>query len=761
MAAAAIHALEAHGEPGLTFTPEALKRQNELLRKELENQKWVFERFLESPSWRLTSPLRWIAHRFRKRDKGLVEAPTSGSKTDEDPTGAEDAYPGSLKTAFSTLANAALENFLASKITIRLKDSNRPLISIILVLFNRAELTLACVRSIIENVHEDFELILVDNASTDRTPRLLQRIQGAHIIHNPENRNFLVAVNEGARKCRGEYILLLNNDAQLLPATVGSALDTIRSSSDIGAVGGKLILLDGTLQEAGSIVWRDGSCTGYGRDDDPFGGAYMFRRDVDYCSGAFLLTPRRTWEQLGGFDEIYKPAYYEETDYCFRLWQIGQRVVYEPNAAVIHYEFGSSEATRDATQLQAEHQRIFEERHRSALKAQQPPGTDRLVYARAKHLGPKVLVIDDRVPHLWLGSGFPRAHALLTELLKHGCFVTLCPLAEINEPWDLVYADIPKEVEVMMGMELSALPLFLKSREGYYDMIIVSRPHNMGLMAPFLQEHSDHGDGPSVIYDAEAVFTFREAGFRKLAGNPFPEEEFRQTLAAEIGLAGAADCVLSVSDLERSIFLEHGIPKVEILGHSIRTDPTPAAFADRDGLLFVGAIHQEFSPNADSLAWFLAEIFPKVRAKLGNVHLTVAGINESGQVRALADPSVNFTGHVVDLTDLYGKSRLLIAPTRFAAGIPHKVHESAARGLPVVATSILAKELGWTSRELAIADTADDFANRCVHAYTDEVLWMGLRDAALERVQKECSPKVFEERVGQILRAAKRGVQLT
>ena len=151
------------------------------------------------------------------------------------------------------------------------------------------------------------EVIVIDNASTDETPRLLDRVQGARVVRNSANVHFLLAVNQAARLARGDYLLLLNNDAQLQPGSLDAALATLESSPDIGAVGGRIILLDGMLQEAGSIIWRDGSCLGYGRNDDPFAPMYMFRRDVDYCSGAFLLTPRAIWEQLDGFDEAFAP----------------------------------------------------------------------------------------------------------------------------------------------------------------------------------------------------------------------------------------------------------------------------------------------------------------------------------------------------------------------------------------------------------------------------------------------------------------------
>jgi GT2 family glycosyltransferase len=761
MAATASCAPENHGDAGLTFTPEALRRQNELLqtlRKELASQKWVFEQFLKSPSWRLTYPLRWIAGHFRRRP---AETSLSNAEIEERVPLPSDEHSVDLKAAFTSLCSLSLENIFASDGMIELRRAAKPAVSIVLVLFNRAELTLACLRSIAETVNEEFEVILVDNASSDDTPRLLEHIHGAHIIRNSENRNFLLGVNQAVRACRGDYILLLNNDAVLLPGAVRNALRTIRGSSDIGAVGGKIVLLDGTLQEAGSVIWRDGSCLGYGRGDNPFSPPYMFRRDVDYCSAAFLLTSRSAWDQLGGLDETFRPAYYEETDYCLRLWQRGLRVVYEPTSAVIHYEFASSGSVSSATELQADHQRIFEERHRPVLKRHESPTPDRLIHARSRHDGRKILFIDDRVPHLWLGSGFPRAHTLLQALLKYSCFVTLYPLSETDEPWEVVYSDIPREVEVTVGTQPNMLPLFLKSREGYYDTIVVSRPHNMELLAPVLAENRKSFENVSVIYDAEALFAFREAGLRKLEGIPMSREEFSKTLADEIALAGRADLVISVSELERRTFLEHGIHRVEILGHSVEPAPTCTTFAEREGLLFVGAVHEESSPNGDSLVWFLTEVLPRVLSRLGNVRLTIAGVNESERVRALAGRSVELAGHVPDLTDLYGRSRLLIAPTRYAAGIPHKVHESAARGLPVVATSLLARQLGWTENELAIADDAEGFANRCIESYQDETRWTGLRNAALERVRAECSPKAFHEKVGQILRSVKPAVRLT
>jgi GT2 family glycosyltransferase len=402
------------------FRQSELRRQLEATERELANQKWVFERFLESPAWRMTYPIRWLARQARKiaspsgRDRRANGAPGEGEKSEQilKPSPGEPARwlsrrplpegEGSpVKELLTTAYRASLHNFLCAERPLRLPRSENPEISIILVLFNRAELTLQCLRSIAEHGFERLEVIIIDNASTDETGKLLDLIDGATIIRNTENRHFVLAVNQTAREARGEFILLFNNDAQLLPGALRSALKTIRQDSRIGAVGGRLVMLDWSLQEAGSIVWRDGSCLGYGRGDDPFAPMYMFRRDVDYCSAAFLLTPRAAWQRLGGFDEAFQPAYYEDSDYCARLWEGGLRVVYDPQATILHYEFGASNMP-NAIDLQLAHQKLFESRHQNWLSNHQTSDPDAILPARMKEDGnQRLLFIEDRVPHGW------------------------------------------------------------------------------------------------------------------------------------------------------------------------------------------------------------------------------------------------------------------------------------------------------------------------------------------------------------------------
>ena len=216
-------------------------------------------------------------------------------------------------------------------------------------------------------------------------------------------------------------------------------------------MGGKILLADGKLQEAGSILWSDGSALGYGRGEDPNLPQYEFRRPVDYCSGAFLFTPRAIFLELGGFNDVYGPAYYEDADYCMQVWKAGFQVIYEPRAVIRHYESASSGGNEAARPAMAANQQIFRQRWSEQLHRHLPPSTGNILSARLapSAKGLKILYIHDRVPHQYLGTGFPRGVEILRALAGHGhhvtCFTFMFPLREHE------YSDIPRDIELLDG----------------------------------------------------------------------------------------------------------------------------------------------------------------------------------------------------------------------------------------------------------------------------------------------------------------------
>jgi len=675
------------------------------------------------------------------------------------------------KELYHAKAGEALNAFWRSQERLEFKLGEcSPKVSIILILYNKASLTLRCLRSLMEASSPPFELIIVDNASKDETSKLLNRIDGAVIVRNTSNEGFLLACNAAARKARGKHLLFLNNDTIVFPKAIAEAVKTQESDGRIGAVGARIINLDGKLQEAGSIIWKNGECQGYGRLDDPFFGAYMYQREIDYGSGAFLLTPRDLFEDMGGFDEDYRPAYYEDSDYCTRLRKRALKIVYEPFSVIYHCEFGSATPDFSPFGLMAEHQKIFQNKHREFLENNQlDRERDSVWKARDSRRNRKnVLFIDDRVPYAILGSGFPRAKEILRELHGSNSLVTFFPTLVFNDPWESVYAEFPRDLEVILGLGLGRMEQFLVARKGCFDVVLVSRPHNMKGLKATLSRHPEVFKNVKIIYDAEAVFTNRERiYYNEFVATSTPKGRFKSFLRnlqidldfkREMDLANGVSVVLSVSEHEKSQFEKHSGSEVMVLGHSIKKITAPECaqeFSERRDFLFLGAIHGHPTPNSDSVIWFAKEVFPRIQQKLGTeVLFKVAGINQSPEVSKLESSSVRILGPIQDLDEVFSQARVFVAPTRFAAGIPHKVHEAASRGLPSVISHLLCEQLGWTHGVEVLSASVkntDEYADFCVRLYQDKDLWKKIQAAALQRVQSDCAPEQFSRTLRRAL----------
>ncbi|MEQ8315635.1 MAG: glycosyltransferase [Gammaproteobacteria bacterium] len=728
-----------------TMSFKELEERYEALQKHVRNVEDAYQLIQTSLSWRVTTPLRYVKNLLgssRNSDDDDGNVPEKKQSKENEST---------LKAEYDRDAQRKLDTFLTSNERLVFPKSDNPRLSIVLVFYNRAPLSYLCLRSILEQVDEAYELIIVDNQSTDETPGLLDRLDGVVIERNAENLGFVKAVNQAAKLVKGKYLLLLNNDALLEEGAVQAAIETMQQSDDVGAVGAKIKLLDGTLQEAGSIIWNDGACSGYGRGRNPTAAEFMMQRDVDYCSGAFLMVESQLFQELGCFDEEYAPAYYEESDFCIRLRQLGYRIVYDPRIQITHYEFASSGGISGAGKLQQAHREILCKNHPVFLSRQYDNNPENMLLARTANNYPNVLIIDDRVPYPSLGAGYPRCSHILNSLARLPVNLSFYPLLYPDDNWDDVYSLLEPNIEVMLGRGMEGLLDFLQERKGFYQTIMVSRVHNMEYFNRTLNPHEELLDGVEIIYDAEAVSAPREVLQRKLWGESISDAQARQMVADELAQARDADKVVAVSEQEASIYHEHQIRNTIVLGHRLPMEPTPKSFAERSGLLFVGALRDEGSPNVDSLLWFLMNCLPALEQKIPELKLYIVGDNTVPSLSTVAKNNVVFTGRLDSIEEYYNDCRVFIAPTRFAAGIPHKVHEAASKGLPCVTTSLLARQLQWSNgEELLSADEPEDFVKQCAQLYSDEKLWQKIRETGLEAVERDCSEQSFQQNLRQL-----------
>ncbi len=642
-----------------------------------------------------------------------------------------------------------LQRLLAGTQTHEFPSAVSPRVSFVVVLHNKAHLSLLTIESVLQTADLTYELVIVDNGSTDLTSRMLDRIKGAKILRNATNVGFGPACIQAAAAASGQYLCFLNNDALPAPDAVSVMLENFDREA-VGAVGAKILLADGTLQEAGSIIWSDGSALGYGRRDDPDLPQYNFRRPVDYCSAVFLITPKELFHRLGGFSEQFAPAYYEDTDYCMVLWQNGLSVVYEPLAHALHYESASSGGNDPATAMMAAHQLKFKEKWAPVLERHYDPGPSNICAARisVNVRSLRILYIDDRIPKRTLGAGFPRSNDVVTGLARMGCHVVCStstfPLVEDGR------TDLPQEVELFDGYRYRQ-----KLFDEYLpcaDIVWVSRPHNFKLLLE--QNRSAFTDRKfTLVYDAEAIFSQRTHGRNLYLGEDGDPQHFLEpsSLEEELSLAKLADSVVVVSEADRQVMLQADMRSVHVVGHSISVVPTTSSFPERDTFLFVGAVHGSNSPNADSIRDFCRAQWPIIHRATG-ANFVVAGYGTETLRNEITDATVRILGAQDDLRPLYERARVFVVPTRYAAGMPFKAHEAAGFGVPMVVSPVISKQMQWTHGEdYFAANSLDEMSGYCVRLFGDQPLWERFRANSLVRVGAELSPGAFAERLHLIL----------
>lgn len=662
--------------------------------------------------------------------------------------------PPDPKAAVRAHADRALAAWMAVPRMIALPAPAQPALTVVLVLYNQAGLARRTLQALADQRGADFETVIVDNASDAATAQLLLRVTGARLVRNAENLGFLRAANQGAALARGRAIAFLNSDAFLQPDALAEALAAMDADGSIGALGGRVVLTAGGLQEAGNAIFRDGSAGGIGRGEDPWRAEARSARATDYVSGVFLVTPRALWRALGGFDEAFAPAYYEDTDYCLRVWQAGFRCVVEPRVLLEHVEWGSAPGA-SATELMRRNREVFVERHGAWLAGQPSPAAlplqgDRWRSPQDRPVRrPRVLVIDNEVPHAWKGGGLPRARSMLQAL--DGWPVTFYPLWGIEDTWGAVEATVPRSVDVALGHGMGGLESFLERRRGLYDVLLVSRPPNLRALVPLRQRRPDLFAGMRLVYDAEALFALRDIALAGVRGRPYTRAAAAAHVAEEVALAADAADVLVVSERDAGHFRRAG-RRTHVLAHSIPVRRAVPAAGARDGLLFVGALMPQ-TPNEDGVLWFVHEVLPRLARRRGSATaLSVVGVCQSPAVAALDGPTVRILGMQDALEPWYDAARVFVAPVRFAGGVPAKVIEAAAHGIPVVASSLLVRQLGWRDgTDIQGARDADAFADRIARLLDDEALWRRQRAAAWAQCARRYDPTLFARILRSVL----------
>lgn len=675
-------------------------------------------------------------------------------RTNNQPTFRPSSPFGGLdhRDALLSSLQVKLSSFLRSKASWSFMADPPISLSIIIPVSNQAALTFGCLEALRSQMVRDIEIIIIDNASADETKILIPRMRGVLSLINQSNLSFAESCNQGAAMASGQFLLFLNNDAFVLPGALETLTTTMVANPHVGAVGGKLLRPDGMIQEVGAYVLPDGTTVGRCRGTSPesHNASQMMR--VDFCSAAFLLVRKDAFHQVGGFDVRYSPAYYEDVDLCIRLARAGFPCIVEPRAEAVHIERGSSESLSSPDELISKNKELLCHLHPDLLHLHRLGAH----HTSAGSPSPTVLIIDDTLPSGSEGQGLGRAEKLLFELCKFDLSISFYgaheqdPLGE-SKPPEHVKMIAPKPFEGEVTFFRRILPEFAA--------VLVSRPHHMEVLQSALRSIPQISRTPTIIYDAEAIQAKREIlKFEILQDSALNDDEIIEIVCNEVAVARDADVIITSSTLEAMAFTDFGFAPPIVLSHSVSPTPTPAAYSDREHFLHVGPLLNESTPNSDGILWFITEVMPHIKNLLQdqNISLHAVGRCTVPRISELQGNNFKLLGKISDLTATYNRHRVFVAPTRYSAGIPIKVIEAAARGIPCVVGPVLAAQLGWNDEEeVLVGYDASDFGAKCAALYVNGDLWQEIRTRALDRVRKQFSSGQFSEAVQKIVTCIK------
>ncbi len=593
----------------------------------LEELRSVHEWVLGTASWRFTRPFRvfgrMVNNLARARAWNPLRWPLLISQAVR--TISTQGLGGALERSQSTrvqhgeperIDQAAVESIGNPEPPPGFAVPGDPEVSIVIPVFNKWAYTAACLRSLAETeCSAGFEVIVVDDQSSDETPARLGQVSGLVYLRNEKNLGFVGSCNRGAAAARGRYIVMLNNDTQVLDGWLDALLDTFTRYPDTGMAGARLVYPDGTLQEAGGLIFNDGSGWNYGKGDDAGRPEYQYIREVDYCSGACIMLETRLFRELEGFDTHYAPAYYEDTDLAFRVRRKGLKVRLQPAATIVHHEGVTSgtDIGAGAKRYQAVNREKFLQRWADELSTYPEPIGDpddrgEIRRARDHRLRGRVLVIDAYTPEPDQDSGSVRLCYLMDCLGQLGYGVTF--MAD-NRAHAGRYTTALQQagVEVIYEPWVDSLQSFFSDRGKDFDFVMISRHYIASNYRALLRRHCPQA---KFIFDTVDLHYLREERMAELENSLPLKHSAAQTRRSELSVINAADATIVVSPVEKAV-LQEAAPgaRVHVISNVHEVEGSRRPFSERKDLFFVGGY--QHPPNIDAAKWFVGSIWPLVR----------------------------------------------------------------------------------------------------------------------------------------------------
>jgi GT2 family glycosyltransferase len=633
-----------------------------------------------------------------------------------------------------------------------LPDTPSPAVSVIIPVHNKSKYTYACLYSIYENRPDvEFEVIVVDDCSTDDTQDMLKTIGGIQVMQNTTNLGFAASVNRGAESARGEYLLIANNDTLVHPGWMDELFAVMSSRPDIGLVGSQLIYPDGRLQESGCLMCQDGFAVALGRSEDPFHPEFSYFREVDFCSAASIMVRTKEFHKVGGFNTTYAPAYFEDVDFAFKLRETGKKVFVQPLSKVTHHEAVSYSRERSAD-LIAQNRKVFVERWQKALQQCPYPSVENF-RTTPNYSHKRVLYIDAIVPVPDRGAGSLDAFWYMRFLIEAGYDVVF--YGEYTPTFVPKYTPMIQRIGVQcLYRPYVHIERYLAEHGSSFSHVLVARAYQAMSFDTLIRRYCPNA---RYIFNTVDVHFLREMRQAEVEKSPTMLKRAKRTQERELGIMERAYATIVVSTDEKELLeREYGMKRIYHIPLVREVYGCKQPYGDRRDIVFIGSAHL---PNVDATYYFHSEIFPLIKRELPDVKFIVIGeyLRDALKERAefdklVKDPSVELAGFVEDLSEYFDWIRVMVAPLRYGSGVKGKILTGFQYGIPCVSTSIGLEGMGLTPEvDVLQADDPVTFAKAVVRLYTDQALWERLSENCMRFTEEHFSEQIARRELLRIV----------
>ncbi len=613
-----------------------------------------------------------------------------------------------------------------------------PDVSIVVPVHNKFSVTYYCLTALLFAYNRaSFEVILVDDGSSDETVDVLELVDGIVYLRNETSQGFIRSCNRGASAARGQYVVMLNNDTEPTTRWLDELIFTFGQFANVGLAGAKLLYPDGKLQEAGGIVWNSGNPWNYGRGGNPHEPRFNYTRQVDYLSGAAIMLPKTLWDEVGGFSENYCPAYFEDTDLAFKVRAAGYKTVYAPLSVVYHFEGVSSgtSVTTGTKRYQEINRPKFKQKwiHDCQFNGEEGKDVD---LNKDRGITRRALVIDYQTPRPDIDAGSYAAIQEMRLLQSLGFKITFVPenLAYLGQ-----YTEYLQRlgIETIYAPFASSMQELLEKRGTEFDVVYITRyyvaKNNLNLVRQYAPQ-------AKVLFCNADLHFLRELRDAIEQNNQDMIGRACTIRDEELAIMRLVDVTLSYNKIEHSVIISHNLNSTNVVTCPWVVDVTDnqPTFAERSDIAFLGGFGHP--PNKAAVLFFIHHVMPILQHQLPEAKFRIYGSNVPEDIEKLQSDTVIVEGYIEDVADVYDSCRVFVAPLLAGAGIKGKVIDALAHGTPSVLTPIAAE--GTPLRhglEVMIAETAQEWADAVTRLYTEQSLWEQTSAAASEFARQHYS----------------------